>query len=152
MEHLALFSGTLGLSPPWQVTGVAFAKGSNRLDITVEYEQLTPLTCPVCGAEGALRQEELEKETWFHADFFHYTTYLHAQVPHYPCRCRSFPRPWCRPGSRFCRIGEATPLHPADLGSVELPLRDAANTAVTSSGGRREGDSKDWLQGNYCLE
>jgi transposase len=104
MEQLALYSGTLGLSPPWQVTEVTFAKDSNRLDIRVAYEPLTPPACPVCGTQAADCQADSQDETWFHEDFFHYATYLHARVPQPPCKCGLFPRPWCRAGSRFTKI------------------------------------------------
>jgi transposase len=99
-----IFSGTLGLSPPWQVTEVTFARESNRLDIKVEYEPRDVLTCPSCGARGQVSCLERDNETWFHEDFFHYATYLHALVPRLTCCCGSFPRPWSRAGSRFARI------------------------------------------------
>jgi len=104
MEQLAIFSGTLGLSPPWQVTSVSFARESNRLDITVHYEQANSLTCPVCGAPGAICPFESETETWFHEDFLNYATYLHARVPRLSCSCGDLPRPWCRAGSKFSKL------------------------------------------------
>jgi hypothetical protein len=104
MEQLSIFSGTLGLSPPWQVTSVTFTKDSNRLDIHVEYAQLNPLVCPFCGAQRPSCRAEAETETWFHEDFFHYATYLHAEVPRLFCCCGVFPRPWCRMGSRFSQV------------------------------------------------
>jgi len=117
MGQLALFSGTLGLSPPWQVTSVTFAKETNRLDINVEYRQLTPLVCPHCGAEGARCTEE-EDEIWFHADFFHYATYLHARVPRLSCCYAALPRPWCRLGSLFAQV---PPPEPAQENRVTEP-------------------------------
>ena len=66
MGELALFSATLGLSPPWQVTSVTFTKGSNRLDISVEYEQAMPLLCPTCCTRGAICLAESVNEIWFH--------------------------------------------------------------------------------------
>jgi hypothetical protein len=105
MEQLALFSGTLGLAPPWYVTSVTFARDASRLDISVEYGQLAPVSCPFCG-EQAVSYTEAESETWFHANFFDYATYLHARVPRLPCCCRTLPRPWCRAGSRFARLPE----------------------------------------------
>jgi hypothetical protein len=106
MEQLSLFSATLGLSPPWQVTSVAFEKESNRLDICVEFTPGVSLTCPVCGRHGHLRAAEEDTETWYHADFFRYAAYLHARIPHLSCSCGTLllERPWCRAGSRFAKV------------------------------------------------
>jgi hypothetical protein len=106
MEQLAIFSATLGLSPPWQVISVAFAKETNRMDICVEYLQGNQLTCPVCGTQGPTCHAESQTEVWYHDDFFSYATYLHALVPHLACCGRSVPleRPWCRAGSKFARV------------------------------------------------
>ena len=104
MEELTIFSGTLGLSPPWQVTSVTFAQESNRLDINVEYAQMNTLTCPFCGAQGDTCRPVVEYETWFRGDFFNYAAYLHARVPRLSCCCSMLPRPWCRVGSKFSQL------------------------------------------------
>ena len=121
MGELALFSATLGLSPPWQVTSVTFTKGSNRLDISVEYEQAMPLLCPTCCTRGAICLAESVNEIWFHEDFFHYATYLHAKVPQLSCGCDSFPRPWCRAGSKFSRIFELVKI--GTFSPLPYPMR-----------------------------
>jgi hypothetical protein len=107
MEQLTLFSATLGLSMAWQVTEVNFEKGSNRLDIRVQYAQRGPLFCPACGAQGLSTPVEWLSETWYHSDFFNYATYLHARVPLISCGCGglTLERPWCRAGSRFAKVG-----------------------------------------------
>jgi hypothetical protein len=104
MDQLTIFSATLGLSLPWQVTSVSFDSESNRLDICVEYTQGSPLVCPLCGAQGASCSET--RETWYHKDFLRYGTYLHARVPQVDCCSGLVPleRPWCRAGSKFSRI------------------------------------------------
>jgi len=107
MEQMAIFSATLGLSPPWQVTAASFARESNRLDISIEYAHAPPQDCPICGGKGTCCLAETVLETWYHDDFFHYVTYLHARVPLMACCCGgTFPleRPWSRAGSKFSRI------------------------------------------------
>jgi transposase len=106
MEQLSIFSATLGLSPPWQVTSVSFEKESNRLDIRVEFTPGCSLTCPVCGRHEHVSAAEEDTEVWYHADFFRYAAYLHARIPQLACACGALPleRPWCRAGSRFARV------------------------------------------------
>jgi len=107
IEQMAIFSATLGLSPPWQVTGASFAGESNRLDLNIEYAHSTPLDCPVCGRSGTGVPVETAVEIWYHEDFLRYATYLHAQVPLMTCCCGGkipLERPWSRPGSKFARL------------------------------------------------
>ncbi|HBG04721.1 MAG: hypothetical protein A2075_12375 [Geobacteraceae bacterium GWC2_58_44] len=107
-EQMAIFSATLGLSPPWQVTAATFAKESNRLDLSIEYAHGSPLPCPICGREATSHPAETITEVWYHEDFLRYATYLHAQVPLITCCCGvgAFPleRPWSRAGSKFARL------------------------------------------------
>ncbi len=105
MEQPAIFSATLGLSHPWQITSVSFSKDEKRLDITVAFAHNGNLACPTCGAEGS--SQEAMSETWYHNDFFRYATYLHARVPRSECTCCGIftvTRPWSREGSRFSLI------------------------------------------------
>jgi transposase len=107
MEQLAIFSATLGLSPPWHVIAANFAENLNRLDISVEYAHAGRLACPHCGEKGAGPATDTKVEVWFHGNFFGYVTYLHARVPMITCGCgNTFPseRPWGRAGSHFSRV------------------------------------------------
>jgi len=107
MEQMAIFTATLGLSPPWMVTAASFAEESNRLDLRIEYAHGTPLDCPICGRKGTGMPAETTIELWYHEDFLRYATYLHAQVPLMKCCCGcQFPleRPWSRVGSKFARL------------------------------------------------
>lgn len=105
MRHLAIFSATLGLSPPWHVTAVEFDRSSNRVDIKVEFRHGSALVCPAC---GEAETGEWQTETWYREDFFNYSAYLHAEMPCVSCRCGalSLERPWCRAGSRFSLVPE----------------------------------------------
>jgi hypothetical protein len=107
IEQMAIFSATLGLSPPWVVTAATFAKESNRLDLKIEYSHVSPVDCPICGKSASSTPAGTMVEIWFHEDFFRYSTYLHAQVPVMTCCCGcEFPleRPWSRVGSKFSRV------------------------------------------------
>lgn len=47
MQPEALFGIALGITPPWEVTSVAFSKESNRLDITIDFQRGATFACPV---------------------------------------------------------------------------------------------------------
>jgi len=102
MNHPGIFSATLGLMPPWQITSVIFAQDGNRLDITVEYCGEGQTNCLSCGSVAESHGAVIE--TWRHGDFFHHETFLHARVPRLCCpKCGGsrVERPWSRQGSRF---------------------------------------------------
>lgn len=105
MNDAAIFAATLGLSNPWRITSVSFAKDAKRMDITVEFAGGSVLSCPVCGNEG--NTVCMATECWYHDDFFRYKTYLHANVPCLKCSCCGEvqpERPWSRKGSKFTLI------------------------------------------------
>lgn len=106
MNQLTLFSSTLGLVHPWKVTAVTYADGEKRMDITVEYDYISNVCCPLCGASGIACTTETE--TWFHGNFMRCVTYLHANVPRVECCGEIVPveRPWSRSGSRFSLLRE----------------------------------------------
>jgi hypothetical protein len=103
MNATEVLSGALGISTPWRITQVGFTKDSSRLDLSLEIVEGLSVTCPNCGLLGNICYPDSGYETWYKADFFRYTTYLHARVPHLACRCGISPLelPWCRAGSRF---------------------------------------------------
>lgn len=106
MKHPEIFSATLGLVPPWQITSVEFAQKGNRLDITVEYRGEGMMNCNSCGSISESHGAVIE--TWRHGDFFHHETFLHARVPRLCCpNCGDsrVERPWSRQGSKFHLAG-----------------------------------------------
>jgi transposase len=106
MDHPTIFSATLGLSHPWHIVTVTFAREESRMDISLDYYLGNLFTCPRCGEEKA--PCSAEEETWFHEDFFRFPTYLHARVPRIEC-CQGVvatERPWSRAGSKFGRVQE----------------------------------------------
>ena len=104
MELPTIFASTLGLSLPWEVQAVSFAKEEKRLDITVDIASKTFLACPACGSAGNHCLTRLE--TWHHGSFLDYATYLHARVPQVECCGAVIPveRPWSRQGSKFALL------------------------------------------------
>jgi transposase len=83
---------------------VTFADDGKRLDIIVNYDASRHSVCPRCGAQGVTCKAALE--TWYHHDFFRYSTYLHTRVPQIACcgRIHTVERPWARTGSKFVQI------------------------------------------------
>ena len=110
MQPEALFGIALGITPPWEVTSVAFSKESNRLDITIDFQRGATFACPVCGSP-APAYDTTEKE-WRHLNFFQYEAYLRARVPRINCPnegcgVKQVTVPWARAGSGFTLLFEA---------------------------------------------
>lgn len=105
MEHPAVFAATLGLSHTWQIVSLSMEKDANRLDIGIDFIGDYPPACPICKTQG--RSRDLVRETWYHADFFNYRTYLHVRTPRLQCPVCGISlieRPWTSPGSRFSLV------------------------------------------------
>lgn len=110
MDHPGIFSATLGLTPPWQITSVIFAHDVKRLDITLEYCGEGRSNCACCGSTAEILGSFTE--TWRHGNFFNHETFLHAKVPRLCCReCGGsrVDRPWSRQGSKFRLTGSGPP-------------------------------------------
>ena len=110
MQPEALFGMALGITPPWEVTEVAFTKDANRLDITIGFQRGATFACPVCGTPAPVH-DTTEKE-WRHLNFFQYEAYLHAKVPRVKCPnqgcgVKQVTVPWARAGSGFTLLFEA---------------------------------------------
>jgi len=109
--HLpGIFSATLGLTKPWEVTDIIFSNDCKRLDITIGYESDIQCECPhtkqPCTSMGT------EISTWFRNDFFNYETYLSARIPGTSCgnpTTRVNP-PWSQKGSRFVLLDYTAPV------------------------------------------
>ena len=110
MQPESLFGIALGITPPWEVTEVAFSKESSRLDISIDFQRGATFACPVCGSP-APAYDTTEKE-WRHLNFFQYEAYLHARVPRVKCPkegcgVKQITVPWARAGSGFTLLFEA---------------------------------------------
>jgi len=105
MEHAEIFSATLGIFHPWQVTAVEIHGDGKQLKITVDFANDGNFCCPMCGTN--MKCCGSTHETWHHSDFFRHETHLIARVPQINCAtCGVQPveRPWSRAGSRFLQL------------------------------------------------
>jgi|SRR6185369_1463195 len=123
MEQPAIFSATLGLSPPWHITSVSFVHHESRMDIAIDFYEGNLFSCPECGKRSM--PCSVENETWFHDNFFRYSAFLHARVPRIEC-CVGIvaaERPWSRAGSRFSRLlrGSSPAPYPRTQPAFPLP-------------------------------
>lgn len=125
MDYPAIISATLGLSHPWHIVSVSFARDERRLDIRLDVFAGNSFTCPNCGKQKL--PDAFEEEAWYHEDFFGYATYLNARVPRLECEAElvSVDRPWSRAGSRFSRQ-----LHSGALVTVTLEISGEATPAT----------------------
>ncbi len=108
-QDLLLFQAALGLSAPWQVTGVEFDPERKRLDLRVDFPRGATFCCPECDLEG-LKARDTEEKTWRHLDFFEHHAYLTARVPRVECpahKVRLVKVPWARERSGFTLLFEA---------------------------------------------
>ncbi len=107
MDHMGIFSATLGLSQLWQIDRVSFVEGIRRVDLFLSCRSASRFTCPACGGEAELCATR--EELWYHVDFLRYTAFLHADVPQVECRTGcgigTITVPWSRSGSRFILVG-----------------------------------------------
>lgn len=103
MDPHAIFSSTLGLVAPWQITKVDVSRDLSRLDIYVGYKHPPSVPCPSCGKATEVCGEGTM--LWHHSDFFNKEAFLHVVVPVLkcgtPCSCIKAKVQWSDSGSRF---------------------------------------------------
>lgn len=95
-QDLVLFQAALGLSGPWQVTGVEFDAERKRLDLRAGFPRGATFCCPECDVAG-LKAHDTEEKCWRHLDFFEHRAYLTARVPRVRCpehKVRQVAVPW----------------------------------------------------------
>lgn len=111
-----LFTSALGLTPPWQCTGIEFSEAESRLDIGIDFPAGSRFCCPECTRTSLPVHDTVEKQ-WRHLNFFQHTCYLYARVPRVLCdRCgvHLVDVPWARKGSGFTLLFEALVLAMAE--------------------------------------
>lgn len=104
-EHYAKL---LGLTSPWKVTRVKLNVEKLRVDIFVEYGELTG-TCPECGAACRV-YDRSPGRVWRHLDTMRFGTYLHCEPPRTECTehgIKTMSMPWAGKHSRFTQLFEA---------------------------------------------
>lgn len=103
-EHYARL---LGLESPWKVTRVKLSVEKMRVDIFIEYGELTGL-CPECG-EACRVYDRSPSRTWRHLDTMQFGTYLHCEPPRAECErhgIKTMRLPWAGKHSRFTQLFE----------------------------------------------
>ncbi len=104
-EHYARL---LGLVSPWKVMRVKLSVEKMRVDIFVEYGELTG-TCPECGAACRV-YDRSPGRVWRHLDTMRFGTYLHCEPPRSECAehgIKTMSMPWAGKHSRFTQLFEA---------------------------------------------
>ena len=105
MHKPEIFSATIGLSLPWEMTAVLISEEEKRIDFTVDFSHNSGFACPCCGVAG--ETSDVECETWVNSNYLGHIAYLHARVPFVVCACCGTKRvelPWARAGSGFTRV------------------------------------------------
>ncbi len=110
MEPTHLFTTALGLTAPWEVTGVRFDPEAGRIDLEVAFAKGSRFACPACGAPGQ-PVHDTRKRSWQHLSFFKSRADLHAHLPRVRCescgKTTQVEPPWARAQSGFTALMEA---------------------------------------------
>lgn len=121
-EHYARL---LGLESPWKVVRVKLSVEKMRVDIFVEYSELTG-GCPECAAACRV-YDRSPGRTWRHLDTMRFATYLHCEPPRAECEkhgIKTMQLPWAGKHSRFTQLFEAFAV---EVILASRSLRDAGN-------------------------
>ena len=106
MQDKELYSGILGLEPPWRVVNVVLDTAGHEVRVEIANEQKR-LPCPVCALECA--RHDTRRRRWRHLDTCQFQTTLEAEVPRVKCRLHGVKQvliPWADRGSRFTAMFE----------------------------------------------
>jgi transposase len=109
MKDTSLLELALGLTAPWQVTGIDFDAEEGRLDLHVDFKRGARFACGACGVADC-PVHDAEIRTWRHLNFFQYECYVHARQPRVKCEhcgVKTVSVPWARPHSGFTLFFEA---------------------------------------------
>lgn len=102
------YARLLGLDSPWKVTRVKLSVDKQRVDIFIEYGELTGF-CPECGSACRV-YDHSPGRTWRHLDTMKFGTYLHCEPPRAECEqhgIKTLRIPWAGKHSRFTQLFEA---------------------------------------------
>lgn len=104
MDSNELYNQILGLTAPWQVTGVDLDVSKGEVRVHVEHNPtLGRLACNLCGDPCPGYDTQAER-TWRHLDTCQFMTYLVCSLPRVECpTCGVRPAhaPWTEPNSHF---------------------------------------------------
>ena len=99
----------LGIRSPWQVQQADLDLAARRVEIVVEHDPESAVSCPQCGA-SCPRHDHAPERTWRHLDVMQFTTLIRAKVPRANCLehgVGTVRTPWAEPNSRFTLLFEA---------------------------------------------
>lgn len=99
----------LGIRSPWQVQQADLDLAARRVEIVVEHDPESAVSCPQCGA-SCPRHDHAPERTWRHLDVMQFTTLIRAKVPRANCPehgVGTVRTPWAEPNSRFTLLFEA---------------------------------------------
>jgi len=102
-----LYAQILGLTDPWQVTGVALDDHTGTIEVAVSHSGAHPLSCPSC--QQSRPGYDRRPRRWRHLDTCQYQTILVCEVPRIECPEHGVLQvqvPWADEGSRFTALFE----------------------------------------------
>ena len=108
MRDTALYEQILGLSAPWQVTGVTMDQQAQTITVQVELPPAATLACPACGRAGCTIKDRQDRQ-WRHLDTCQFKTLIRAPLPRTDCpECgvKTIAPPWALKHSRFTLLFE----------------------------------------------
>ena len=108
MQDTDLYRHLLGITSPWEVTGVELSVEGERVDVQVSHPTGTRFTCPKCDALLPV-YDHAEERSWRHLDSCQFATFLHARPPRVECATHGVHQvtlPWAEPMSRFTTLFE----------------------------------------------
>jgi len=108
-----LYQTLLGLTTPWEVSGVAITQASaerplGEVSVTVQWRADAALVCPACGRSGPRYDSRLRR--WRHLNTMQWKTFIAAEVPRVNCpQCgvKQVRVAWAEDASRFTELFEA---------------------------------------------
>jgi transposase len=108
MQDTDLYRHLLGITAPWEVTGVELSVEGERVDVQVGHPKGTRFNCPKCDALLPV-YDHAEERSWRHLDSCQFATFLHARPPRVECATHGVHQvtlPWAEPMSRFTTLFE----------------------------------------------
>jgi len=108
MQDTDLYRHLLGITSPWEVTGVELSVEGERVDVQVSHPKGTRFTCPKCDALLPV-YDHAEERSWRHLDSCQFATFLHARPPRVECATHGVHQvtlPWAESMSRFTTLFE----------------------------------------------
>lgn len=112
MKPEELFARAIGISTPWEITGITLEPEKGELNIDIdfvkgsEFEYISPETGEVIN----LTAYDTSIKKWRHMNFFQYRCYLHARVPRVKLpdgKVKQVKTPWEGNSSGFTLLFEA---------------------------------------------